>query len=207
VLRLRTYLPYAWLPGQYATVEAPSRPGAWGRCWIANVPVGDNELVVHVHARPGDDVADALVRWTDVGDRVRLRPAGGGLALDADSDRDVLLVAHDVGIAPMKALLTDLTRFREIGGVHLLWTVDAGAEFYDLAEVRELAGPDVVIEGVVVDGDDELIEVLGRGAWTTHDVYVSGSTDSVRATVAALEAAEVPRDRIHRAALEALPEP
>jgi NAD(P)H-flavin reductase len=203
VLRLRTYLPYHWYPGQYATIESPRRPGQWGQFWIANMPVGDHELVVHAHVEEGDEVAAALVRDTVAGDRLRLRPARGGLPVDPDSGRDVLLVAHDVGIAPMEAVLSDLARYRTVRGVHLLWSVDDEADFYDLDEVRELAGPGVVIEGVVVDGSaGPLTDAVARRAWNHHDVYVTGSAESVGAAVAALEAAEVPRERIHGAALE-----
>jgi NAD(P)H-flavin reductase len=119
----------------------------------------------------------------------------------------MLLVAHDVGIAPMQALLSDLAQYREIRGVHLLWTVEDGADFYDLDEVRALAGPGLVIEGVVLDESTEpLTAAVARGGWADHDVYVAGSVESVGATMAALEAAEVPRERIHRATLEPEPE-
>jgi hypothetical protein len=142
VLRLRTYLPYRWTPGQHANVEVAAYPHVWHPYWIADLPGGDHELVIHVRAGRGDEVADALVHDTGIGDRVRLHAPKGGLDHDPDDVRDVLIVAHDVAIGSGRAIFDDLTRYRRIGDVHLLWTVDAEEDRY------ELDGP--VIDAVVL---------------------------------------------------------
>jgi hypothetical protein len=129
VLRLRTYLPYPWTPGQYANVEVARYPRRWRPCWIGG---GAGELVIHVRSGQGDEIADALVHGTAVGDRVRLHAPEGGLAHDPDDDRTVLIVAHDVGIAPAQAIRDELRGYRRIGDVHLLWTLDVEEDRYAL---------------------------------------------------------------------------
>jgi hypothetical protein len=129
VLRLRTYLPYRWTPGQHATVEVAEYPHRWRPFWIAG---GDKEIVIHVRAGRCDEIADALVHRTEVGSRVRLHAPEGGLTHDPEDHRAVFIVAHDVGIAPAQAIRDDLLRYRRIGDVHLLWTVDAEEDRYVL---------------------------------------------------------------------------
>lgn len=202
VLRVRTYLPYPCRPGQYAIVESAHHPQAWRPCWIANLPAADNVVSLHIDARPTDDVGTALVESTVVGDRVRLRPAQGELALDPESERDVVMIAHGVGIAPMKAMLYDLRQYREACGVYLLWGVDTSEDFYDMAEVLAIAGPDATLVPVVLgDSVDPMTEVIERQEWSGHDIYVSGSYDRVDATLAVLATSDVPVERIHYSAL------
>lgn len=129
VLRLRTYLPYHWTPGQYANVEVAQYPRRWRPCWIGGRP---DELVIHVRGGQGDEIADALAYGTATGDRVRLHAPEGGLTHDPDDHRTVLIVAHDVGIAPAQAIRDELRGYRRIGDVHLLWTVDVEEDRYAL---------------------------------------------------------------------------
>jgi ferredoxin-NADP reductase len=188
LLSVRTYLPYPFLPGQVATVESGRHPQMWRPFWIAGLPHDDNTVLIEVRAR--DEVADALVNRTAVGDRVRLRPARGGLSVDHGSDRDVLLIAHDTGITPIRVVLAALRRHR---GVHLLWNVDAGypdgEEFPDVTVVR-------------VDGPEQMKRAVDEGDWRDADVYVSGTPDEVRGTLAILAEARVPADHVHAAPLE-----
>jgi NAD(P)H-flavin reductase len=204
VLRARTYLPYPCRPGQYAIVESAHHPQVWRPCWIANLPAADNVVALHVDALPTDEVGTALVESTVVGDRLRLRPAQGELALDSASDRDIVMVAHGVGIAPMKAMLYDLRQYRQACGVYLLWSVDTPDDFYDMAEVLAIAGPDTTLVPVVLgDSADQMADIIEDFEWSEHDIYVSGSYERVGATLAILAAAQVPAERIHYSSLEA----
>jgi len=197
VVSVRTYLPYGFAPGQFATVESARHPQVWHPYWIASLPSDDNTVAIEVRATPDDAVADALVNATEVGDRVRLRPALGDLALDSGSARDLLLIAHGTGIAPMKALLADLRPTREARSVHLLWTADRDRG--DIEEIRELARPGATLARL--DDRAHLAAAVTGGDWTGYDVYVTGSPDDVRDTVAVLADARVPAERIHQGAL------
>ena len=93
---------------------------------------------------------------TQIGDRLRLHAPEGGLDHDPDDVRDVLIVAHDVAVGPGRAILDDLTRYRRIGAVNLLWTVDAEEDRY------ELDGPviDAVVLGDAVIPDRRNVRVI-----------------------------------------------
>jgi ferredoxin-NADP reductase len=178
-------------------VESPHHPQVWQRFWIANPPAADNAVVLHVRAGRDDPVGTALVHATAIGDRVRLRRANGGMMINRSSERDVVMIAHGIGIAPMKAMLADLRQYREVCGVHLLWAVDRVEDFYDMPEVLELTGPDVTVVPVVLsDPAATMAELVGEADWLARDVYVSGTTERVAGTLAILSASQVPAERI-----------
>lgn len=207
VLHARTHLPYPYLAGQHATVEHPAVPGDWQPYWIATAPTADNVLEFHVRG-DRDEVGEALVYRTAVGDHLRLRPAGGDLTLVPGSDRDLLLVAGGVGLAPAKALLNQLWRHGDERAVRLIWGVWTRDDLYDLESVQALADacPHATVEPVITGGPAEPYTsgtpsrvVAVRADWRAHDAYVSGPPDMVRAVVAALVAQGVARERIRHA--------
>src|SRR4051812_5916429 len=108
VIRLRPYLPMPFRPGQYARVEVSELPGVWRPYSLAGKPRRDDLLELHVRAKTSHGVSGALVYRTDVGDQVRLGRAEGRMGLPAEPGRNLLMIAGDTGVAPLKALLTEL---------------------------------------------------------------------------------------------------
>ncbi len=206
VLRLRTHLPYRYHAGQYTVVESMLRPDAWWPCWIASPPAPDDVIEVHVQAG-GDEVAEALVHRTAAGDRIRLRPPGGDLALPPPSAHALLLVAGGVGVAPMKALLAELRASGDERVVHLFWGVRHRDDLYDLEAMRALGATvvPVVAEGPAYPYHSGLVPdvVAAHGDWHANDVCVTGSKRLVEATVAVLTARGVPREHISTGTTEA----
>jgi NAD(P)H-flavin reductase len=199
VLRLRTHLPYPYRAGQYTVVESTLRAEAWRSFWIANPPAPDHLIEVHVQAA-GDEVAEALVHRTAAGDRVRLRPPGGGLTLPPPSEHALLLVAGGVGVAPMKALLAELRAAGDERVVHLFWGVRHRDDLYDLEAMRALGATvvPVVAEGPAYPYHSGLVAdvVAAHGDWHANDVCVTGSSALIEATVSVLTANGVPREHI-----------
>ncbi|MCX5042017.1 FAD-binding oxidoreductase [Aldersonia sp. NBC_00410] len=94
--------------GQFLTVTVPNAPHA-RRLSPALPPSLDGKLEFHVRAVPGGWVSGPIVTDTRPGDVWQLdAPAGGDLHID-DSGRDVVLVAGGTGLAPLRALIVDLT--------------------------------------------------------------------------------------------------
>jgi NAD(P)H-flavin reductase len=199
VLRLRTHLPYPFHAGQYTVVESMLRPEVWRPFWIASPPAPDHVIEVHVQAA-GDGVAGALVHRTAAGDRIRLRPPGGDLALPPPSEHALLLVAGGVGVAPMKALLAELRASGDERVVHLFWGVRHREDLYDLEAMRALGATvvPVVAEGPAYPYHSGLVPevVAAHGDWHANDVCVTGSRRLVEATVEVLTANGVPREHI-----------
>ena len=205
VLRIRTAEPLPYVAGQSFAVEAPDlRPREWRWYTPANPP-GDTELELHARLVAGGPVSTTLVRSARPGDRLRLGPPIGRLTLDENSDRPLLLVAGGTGLAPMKALVTQLAA----DGGHRRTSL-----FFGARTVREVYDPDAmaalnaahdwltVVTAVSDDprwhGERGLVgEVaVAAGDWADHDAYVCGSPPMVEATVKLLVDHGVPEEKI-----------
>jgi NAD(P)H-flavin reductase/hemoglobin-like flavoprotein len=197
-------LPYR--AGQYVSIEAPRyQPRLWRTYSMANAPTEENIMEFHVRAVGAGWVSSALVRRVRPGDLLRLAAPMGSMVLDEHSDRDVLCVAGGVGLAPIKALVEELSRVNRTRWVHVFFAANDRDDLYALAELYALAAEHPWLAVVPTCGADpgfpgergEVSEVLDRyGPWTGHDCYVSGSAAMVRATLRTLAEQEVPSARI-----------
>ena len=205
VLRVRPNQPLEYLPGQSISLESDLRPRLWRWYSPANAPRPDGVLELHVKARDGGPVSSALVRLTQVGDVLRLGPPVGHLALDTASDRDLLLVAGGVGLAPMKALVDQVARQGPPRRVDLFVGARTEDGFYDRADLRRLEQehPWLTVTCAVSQEKVSLLEhgdigdvVLRHGPWTSRDAYVAGNPATVEDTVTRLHQHGVPMARI-----------
>ena len=198
--------PLEYRAGQYVSVECPAyQPRLWRVCSIANAPRRDHTLEFHVRALSSGWVSGALVRRVRPGDLLRLAAPMGSMTLDRRSTRDIVCVAGSTGLAPIKALLEELTRFNRTRWVHVFFGAGTREDLYDLPELRAIAAQHPWVSLVPVCGRDPnfdgeqgtVSEVVGRyGPWNDHDFYVAGSTAMVRDTLSTLAALEVPAERI-----------
>jgi NAD(P)H-flavin reductase/hemoglobin-like flavoprotein len=205
VLKLKTDPPLEYEPGQSVTVQTDLRPRLWRTYSVANAPTGDGVLELHVRARDGGPVSGALSRHVTVGSTVRLGPPLGLMVLDPESDRDLLLVGIGTGVAPLKALVEQVSRLEVPRRADLFVGALTQRGFYDLPALRELEQrhPWLTVVPVATQDDDfdgergAMADVVARrGPWSSRDVYVSGSRTQVRAVKEALLQARVPAQRI-----------
>ncbi|GGM65255.1 hypothetical protein ACFFX1_02900 [Dactylosporangium sucinum] len=211
VLTVRTDLPYPFRAGQRAIVEAHQVPGAWRACWIGDPPAEDHRIEIHVQALPGDDATGVLVRDTRPGDPIRLHRAEGDFVIGSGSAGAVLVVAEDVHVTPVKALLSGLAERGDERVVHLFWGVSVRDDLYDLESLREHAArcAHATVHPVVARGpahpylSGSLAQVVVDFAeWTSHDVYLSGSPFAVGVLRTMLLQRRVAGQRIHTVTLE-----
>jgi NAD(P)H-flavin reductase/hemoglobin-like flavoprotein len=198
--------PLRYRAGQYVSIEAPRyQPRLWRTYSIANAPNEENVLEFHVRAAGAGWVSSSLVRKIKPGDLLRVAAPMGSMTLDRKSDRDVLCVAGGVGLAPIKALVEELTLYNRTRWVHVFFGGHSQDDLYGLAELYQLAARHPwlsVLPSCSADDDfagerGDLAEVLGRyGPWTTHDCFVSGSASMVRSVLRTLAHQEVPPDNI-----------
>ncbi|NVI90151.1 globin domain-containing protein [Actinomadura sp. BRA 177] len=217
VLRIQPDRPLPYLPGQSVAVEVPSRLRHWRYYSMANAPRADHTIDFHVRLVDGGPVSPVLVRGTEVGDRVRMGAPIGTLVLDEESPRNVVLVAGSTGLAPLKAILEQISRRPVPPSVHLFFGARTRDGLYDLEELSKLAirSPWLTVtsavsdepgghgfsaylhsaEGEVEHGD--LSDVVARhGPWEGHDAYVCGPSAMVGHTIEQLTRLGVARDRI-----------
>jgi NAD(P)H-flavin reductase/hemoglobin-like flavoprotein len=220
VVRLRLDQPLLYHPGQYVTVQVPQWPRRW-RFLSPSIPYSpDGSIEFHIRAVSGGMVSNAIVNETHVGDRWRLSNPHGALHVDRDGG-DVLMVAGSTGLAPLRTLIMDLSRWAENPRVHLFFGARYPCELYDLRTLWEVAStnpwlsvtpvsefgtdppwaadfPDVrPPRGLHVRQTGLLPEVVTRyGNWGDRQILISGGPAMVSATKAALVAKGAPPEKI-----------
>jgi len=205
VITCRPLAPLDYRAGQYVSVETRYQPRLWRPYSIANAPRKDNTLELHVRALGAGWVSSALVRRVQPGDMIRVAAPMGTMTLDRRSTRDVVCVAGGTGLAPVKALVEELSRYNRTRWVHVFFGARDREDLYDLADLNRLAARYPWLSVVPACSDDpgfpgergDISEVVARyGPWADHDFFVSGSTPMVKATLRSLAEMQVPSVRI-----------
>jgi NAD(P)H-flavin reductase/hemoglobin-like flavoprotein len=205
VLTVRPEPRLDYLPGQSVAIEAPARPRLWRYYSMANAPRADGTVEFHVRLIDGGAVSMALTAHTADGAELRIGPPVGTLRLDHSSGREILMVAASTGLAPLKAMIEQLTDLSCPPAVHLFFGARAADSLYDLPSLEKLAAehPWLTVVPVVSAGRSSgqagtLTDAVLRTAnWSGHDAYLAGPTEMVQDTTARLAAAGVPADQIH----------
>jgi NAD(P)H-flavin reductase/hemoglobin-like flavoprotein len=220
VVRLQLDNPMPYHAGQYVTVAVPQCPRRWRYLTPAMPPDDTGAVEFHVRGVSGGLVSNAIVNETKSGDRWRLSSPHGALQVDRDGG-DVLMVAGSTGLAPLRSIVMDLTRWGENPRVHLFFGGRYPCELYDLptlwqiashnpwlsvTPVSELGGdpawaadyPDVTPpRGLHVRQTGKLMDVVTRyGGWGDRQILICGGPAMVRATKDALIAKGAPLERI-----------
>ncbi|HEX2073820.1 MAG TPA: globin domain-containing protein [Geodermatophilus sp.] len=205
VMQVRPEPAFHYLPGQSISVETEVRPKLWRYYSPANAPGPDGLLELHVKARDGGPVSTALVRRIGVGDWLRLGPPMGHIAFDADSDRDLLLVAGGTGLAPLKAIIDHVARQGPARRVDLFVGARTEEQLYDRDDLQRLEKEHswlTVVLAVSEDKSSPLEQgdvgevVLRHGPWLSRDVYVAGPAAMVDDVVSRLVQHGVRRERV-----------
>ena len=220
IIRLRLDRPLFYHPGQYVTVQVPQWPRRW-RYLSPSIPAdGSATMEFHVRSVSGGMVSTAIVGETRPGDRWRLSNPHGGMHIDRDGG-DVLLVAGSTGLAPLRALISDMCRHAYNPRVHLFFGGRYPCDLYDLRTLWEIASTNPWLSvtpvsefstdppwaadypdhqqprGLHVRQTGRLPEVVtSYGSWSDRQILICGGPDMVRATKAALIAKGAPPERI-----------
>ncbi|MEU4155855.1 globin domain-containing protein [Actinoplanes sp. NPDC026670] len=198
--------PLDYRAGQYLSIEAPRyQPRLWRTYSPANAPRRDNTLEFHVRAVGAGWVSSALVRRLRVGDMIKLAAPMGTMTLDRRSTRDAVFVAGGTGLAPIKSLLEELTRYNRTRWVHVFFGARNREDLYDLADLNRLAARYPWLSVVTACSEDptfpgeqgDISDVVAKyGPWKEHDFFVSGSGRMVRSTLKKLSELQIPSVRI-----------
>jgi NAD(P)H-flavin reductase/hemoglobin-like flavoprotein len=205
VLQIRPRARYEYAAGQSVSLETDLRPKLWRYYSPANAPRPDGLMEIHVKARDGGPVSSALVRRVGVGDVLRLGPPVGHLVLHDDSDRDLLLVAGGLGLAPLKALVDHVARKGPPRRVDLYAGFRTEDQIYDRADLQRLQQehPWLTLTFAVSEDKVSGLEhgdigdvVLRHGPWNSREICVAGPAVMVEDTVSRLVGSGVPAQRI-----------
>lgn len=197
--------PLEYVAGQYVSMECKYQPRLWRVYSMANAPRDNGVLDFHVRAIGAGWVSSALVRRLKPGDMVRLASPMGSMTLDRRSSRDIVCVVGGTGLAPIKALIQELTRYNRTRWVHLFFGARNREDLYDLPELNRMAARypwlsvvPAVSEDPSYAGEQGTVgDVVARyGPWDEHDFFVCGSAGMVKATLRRLAELHVPSIRI-----------
>ena len=207
VVQVQTGAPIPYRAGQYLSVETPRRARLWRYLSPANAPREDGVIEFHVRAVANGWVSRAVVAHTERGDTWRIGPPMGRLGVDRESGRDLLMVAGGTGLAPIKAILSEMAQYEENPRTEVFVGGRRWEDLYDFDNLRHMSYSNPWLNVVPVVEEDEgktgaergtLSDVVTRyGAWKDHDVVVCGSPAMIRATVSRMLVAGTPLDQIH----------
>jgi NAD(P)H-flavin reductase/hemoglobin-like flavoprotein len=220
VVRLQLDRPMYYHAGQYVTVQVPQWPRRWRNLSPAIPADPSGAIEFHIRSVLGGMVSTAIVGETRPGDRWRLSSPHGAFQIDRDGG-DVLMVAGSTGLAPLRALIMDITRWGANPRVHLFFGARYPCELYDLRTLWQIASqnpwlsvspvsehradppwaadyPDVQPpRGLHLRQSGRLPEVVTKfGNWSDRQILISGGPAMVEATKAALVAKGAPPDGI-----------
>lgn len=206
MVQVQTGQPIPYRAGQYLSVETPRRPRLWRYLSPANAPREDGVIEFHVRAVEQGWVSRAIVAHSQRGDTWRIGPPMGRLAINRQSGRNLLMVAGGTGMAPIKAILDEMSQYGENPRTEVFLGAKNFTDLYDLGSLRQMSYSNPWLNVVpVVENDDSgsgaekgtLADVVTRyGAWADHDVLVCGSPAMIRATVSRMLVAGTPLDQI-----------
>jgi NAD(P)H-flavin reductase/hemoglobin-like flavoprotein len=205
VFTCRPLDPLEYLAGQYVSMECRYQPRLWRVYSMANAPREDGRLTFHIRAIGAGWVSSALVRRLKPGDMIRLASPMGSMTLDRKSTRDIVCVAGGTGLAPIKALIEELTRYNRTRWVHLFYGARNRDDLYDLPELNRMAARYPWLSVVPAVSEDpsfpgeqgKIADVVGRyGPWEEHEFFVCGAPGMVKSTLRRLAELHVPSIRI-----------
>ncbi len=209
--------------GQSMEVRTPQHPNIVRRLYSALPPSLDGKLEFHVRTVPGGFCSGSLVEDTRAGDEWRIGNPGGWLTVDEDAT-EVVMIADGIGLAPLRALLLDLSRRATPPNLTLFLGGRYPRDLYaaDMLYLLTEQFPWLTVLPVVADEQDPvrtdawyeackvnvgfqpeemlpgtLAEVVGRFAPFDHQqILVCGNSGPVQAVVDRLLATGTPRENL-----------
>ncbi|GGN99023.1 FAD-binding oxidoreductase [Nocardia rhizosphaerihabitans] len=220
IVRLQADGPIPFKAGQYVPVQVPQRPNMW-RYLSPAIPANPyGEIEFHVRRISGGWVSPAIVNDTKVGDRWKIAGPLGGLHIDRESGRDVLLIGSGTGIAPLRAQLIEMSQRGINPRVHFFTGGHYPGDLYDVDNMWQLSqsNPWLTVVPVCEERDDpwwypqappspstgmyrRLVGNLGAvvtsfGAWSDRQIQIAGSPRMIADTRRALIRAGTPPEII-----------
>ncbi len=220
IVRLQADGPIPFKAGQYVPVMVPQRPKMW-RYFSPAIPANPyGEIEFHVRRISGGWVSPAIVNDTKVGDRWKIGGPLGGLHVDRESGRDVLMIGSGTGIAPLRAQLIEMSQRGINPRVHFFTGGRYPGDLYDVDNMWQLSQSNPWLTVVPVceehtnpwwypqDSGEapmgmprRLVGNLGAvvtsfGAWSDRQIQIAGSPSMIANTRYALLRAGAPSEII-----------
>lgn len=139
IVRLQSESPIPYQAGQYVPVSIPQRPKMW-RYLSPAIPTNPyGEIEFHVRKVRTGWVSPGIVNETQVGDKWLIAGPLGGLHVERNSGRDVLMIGSGTGIAPLRAQLIEMGRRGTNPRVHFFIGGRYPCDLYDVENMWQLS--------------------------------------------------------------------
>ncbi|PBC35072.1 flavoprotein [Rhodococcus sp. ACS1] len=205
IVRLELDHTMTYEPGQYVSVQVPSRPRMWRYLSLATPPTPDRIVEFHVRRVSGGWVSPAIVGESQIGDTWLIGSPLGSLGMWREPRRSRLMIGEGTGIAPLRAQLMDTTQRGDAPRTHLFVGGTYPCDLYDLDMLWALTrtNPQLTVIPVTEYSDNpwwvsrtshtsggvhdpltgQISRVVAEYAdWTDHDIEVVGSPSMVHTT-------------------------
>ncbi|RMI28721.1 FAD-binding oxidoreductase [Nocardia stercoris] len=216
IVRLQSESPIPYQAGQYVPVSIPQRPNMW-RYLSPAIPTNPyGEIEFHIRKVRSGWVSPAMINEVQVGDEWKIAGPLGGLHVDRESGRDVLLIGSGTGVAPLRCELIDLAKRGVNPRVHFFIGGRYPCDLYDVENMWQLSlsNPWLTIVPVCENASNpwwhpyppsdppfgmhrRLIGNLGAvvasfGSWSDRQIQIAGSKRMIEDTRRALLAVGTP---------------
>ncbi|NMO02698.1 oxidoreductase [Gordonia sp. TBRC 11910] len=218
VIRLVANAPLPQKAGQYLEVQIPQWRRVWRNLSPSIPPNPQGELEFHVRSVEGGTFSKSVILETQVGDVWALAQAHGTMQVKYDGS-EVLMIAGGTGLAPLRAILTDMSRRVDAPRTTLYYGTKYPGELYELGVLRRMVAQNPWLRVIVTSEEkedpwwlnasalpqDSTIEhrygkaidaALDDGRWAMHQVLIAGSPEMVQNTRRQLLIAGVPSSSI-----------
>lgn len=97
---------------------------------IANAPVNDEFLELHIRLVPGGEFTEMVFNKFQVKTLVRLEAPHGNFYIREESNRPIIMIAGGTGFAPIKGMIEQLQAEEDTRPIHLYWGARAKVDLY-----------------------------------------------------------------------------
>lgn len=175
---------------------------------IANAPVNDEYLELHIRLVPGGEFTEMVFDQFQLKTLVRIEAPHGNFYVREESNRPLIMIAGGTGFAPIKGMIEQLRAEQDTRPIHLYWGARAKVDLY-INELAESWGEKARFDYTpvlsdIADGDDW----KGRTGYVHQavsedypdlsgfDVYMAGPPQMIVAGIARFRLQGLPQEQL-----------
>lgn len=132
-LKLPAGQKFDFYAGQYIDIMYEGQNRSYS---LANSPLDNRELELHIRYRPGGLFSEAVWNNLSVGNLVRFKGPLGSFTLQ-NTDKAIIMVCTGTGFAPIKSIIEEMISDNNRRKVHLIWGNFVQDDFY-LTELLDI---------------------------------------------------------------------
>ena len=175
---------------------------------IANAPVNDESLELHIRLVPGGEFTEMVFDKFQVKTLVRIEAPHGDFYVREESNRPLIMIAGGTGFAPIKSMIEQLRAEQDTRPIHLYWGARAKVDLYHHELAQHWATDErftytPVLSDTSANGDwtgeqGFVHEVVAKdfADLSGFDVYMAGPPQMIVAATQRFKAQGLPQEQL-----------